>query len=72
MFNFYITTRALRSESHKKLLAKRTKLKYSENDIAYRGCLYWNQVKLEVKELDNTDAFKYQLKPYGTSFKENG
>ena len=70
LFVVYTPGRALRSESLSLLLPPRTRLKHSENDIAFRGCLYWNQITIELRQEIRTESFKSRLKPYGTKYME--
>ena len=70
LFEIYTPGRALRSENLCLLLPPRSKLKQSENDIAIRGCHYWNDIILELRQEVKTETFKNALKTYGTNYLE--
>ncbi len=65
MFTVYEPNRQLRSANEKLILPPKTRTKFAENDIAYRGCTYWNPMPLEGKYIETLDQFKKYLKPYG-------
>ncbi len=62
IFKYYQPTRTLRSDSKRLLVPARITSKFAENDIAQRGCLYWNPIPLVLKEQPTMDQFKTQLK----------
>ena len=66
MFEQYIPAKSLRSENQSLILLAKTNLIFTEWDIAYRGCVYWNQVPLETKQSTSIKNFKCKFKKYGT------
>ena len=67
MFNFYTHARSLRSENQLLLLPPKTRLKYTERDISFRGCLYRNPVPIETKQSENLESFKHKINKHGTN-----
>ena len=66
MFENYISARNLRSENCMLILPPSRKLKFSERDIAVRGCHYWNPLPRQTKENQDLRDLISKLKPYGT------
>ena len=64
MFNPYLPIRPLRSESQYLILPPKTKTKRCENDLAYRGCVYWNDVDISYMTATSIEQIKNYLKPY--------
>ena len=65
LFNLYIPGRSLRSEQNLCLTIPRTNTKFSERDIAFTGCHYWNSVSYDIKNVSSLNQLKNKLKPYG-------
>ena len=66
LFEAYVPSRSLRSESQLLILSPKTNLQFKEWDIAIRGCIYWNQVPFETKQCTSIEQFKTKLKKQGT------
>ncbi len=67
MFENYIPSRNLRSENQLLILPPPRKHKFSERDIAVRGCNYWNPLPSTTKINKNLMDLKNKLKVYGVS-----
>ncbi len=67
MFTIYQPTQQLRSANEKLILPPKTRTKFAEYDIAYRGCQYWNPMPIEGKLIETLDQFKKYLKTYGNA-----
>ena len=65
MFEPYMPVRTLRSKNHMLELPPTKKLKFSEHDIACRGCAYWNPLPLMTKQNKDLNEFKSKLKKFG-------
>ena len=64
MFNFYIPGRSLRSEASYLILPPKCKTSVGDNDIAARGCYYWDSVDIELRQIETLEAFKSLIKVY--------
>ena len=66
MFEIYMPNRHLRSESQYLLLPPKMRTKFGEHNIDVRGCVYWNEISLDKRQITSLDSFKSQLKGYKT------
>ncbi len=57
LFEIYQPTRSLRSESKNLLLPPVSRTKFSEADIAIRGCKYWNPLNDDYKTCETLEQF---------------
>ena len=71
MFAQYLPNRSLRSEDQMLILPPVSKLKFTDRDIAVRGCNYWNPLPLSTKSNKDLKELKLKLKKYGTTMIDN-
>ena len=64
MFNYAVPKRDLRSSDQLLALMPVCKTKFGENNMAYRGAAYWNQLPLHIKQSDSLDVFKRRMRDY--------
>ena len=62
LFNAYVPKRSLRSDAQYISQVPATKLVFSENDIAVRGCKYWNPINNDLKHSSTLEDFKRGIK----------
>ena len=65
MYEAYAPRRSLRSEDHLLILPPIRKLRFSDRDIAVRGCNYWNPLPMDTKVNKDINELKLKLKNYG-------
>ena len=65
LFQIYCPARNLRSEAQHLILPPCTHMKLGENDIAIRGCRYWNGIPIKIKAIETLGKFKTHLEGYG-------
>ncbi len=65
LFEKYQPSRHLRSEKLNSVIIPKTRLKFSERDIAVRGGMYWNDTSIVITESESLEILKSRLKSYG-------
>ena len=64
MFNYAPSSRDLRSSDQLLAEVPKCRTKFGENNMAYRGAVYWNQLPLHIKQAATLDTFKRKMKVY--------
>ena len=64
MFNYAAPTWDLRSADQLLAVVPICRTKFGENNMAYRGAIYWNQLPLNIKQSNSLDSFKRKMKDY--------
>ncbi len=64
LFELYKPSYTLRSESKNLILPPKVNTTFATNNLAYRGCLYWNDLSDELKKSASLPILKNALKPY--------
>ena len=64
MFNYAVSKRDLRSSEQLLAAVPKCRTKFGENNMAYRGAVYWNQLPLHIKQSPSLEAFKRKMKVY--------
>ena len=65
MFNLATHTRELRSLDQMLAANPKCNTMFGENNMAYRGAIYWNQLPLYIKLAESIDSFTRLIKTYG-------
>ena len=66
MFEIYKPNRQLRSEMQNLLLPQRMRTKLIEQNIVVRGCIYWNDLNQQTRQISSLERFNIHLKGYNT------
>ena len=61
MFNYVSPTRDLRSADLLLAEVLKCKTKFGENNMAYRGAIYWNQLPIHIESLQAPDETLFWL-----------
>ena len=65
MFNYVEHERNLRSSDQLLAIVPKTNTKFAENNLRYRGPVYWNSLPLHLKQSTSFEQFKKGVKNYG-------
>ena len=66
LFIPYKPSRSLRSENQNLIQPPKVNTTFATNNLAYRGCYYWNELNTELKDAASLSILKNSLKPYNS------
>ena len=65
IYNIYTPGRCVRSEEQYQVVIPKTRLQFSDRDIAIRGGIYWNDTSNIITQSKSLEILKKRLKKYG-------